>query len=244
MKQPWHFPPPVTSKHPEAGPLNDTRWIQKLDGANGHKITTSRVPPLSTWDRMSAQQDLMESWLSAVEHAVEGSSNPQREMLKSLQEMNETLWQILIPPPPPIQTASDVQLNGYAWRMHWVEAMLQGLTVGLESNRRGMDSINQKLVDWQPIGHDGPLVKESLVLHPIVNLDMFIHQEAMESGQEVSRVWRSSHKDCKRLWTRLYHNRLRLDQWSQSHQSSRQSGTSPYIFIYIKRPVKTSLNQS
>lgn len=196
-------PPPVTGQagrivirpakqHPaEAGPSTKTRWIEKSDGAVGRKITISRDPPPSTLDRMGSRQDGIDARLSAVERAVAGTNEMQREVIKAMSEMSENLSRISIQVAPSVQAApamqvaTDLQLNGYARRMHRIEAVLQGLTTGLESNRQEIDSVNRRLNnsrnDTSPAGPSGSEGAPMQVMD--MDIDLFLHSEAMENGR-------------------------------------------------------------
>ena len=189
-------PPPVTGQagrivirpakqHPaEAGLSTKTRWIEKSDGAVGRKITISRDPPPS-------RQDGIDVRLSAVERAVAGTNEMQREVIKAMSEMSENLSQISIQVTPSIQAApamqvaTDLQLNRYARRMHRIEATLQGLTAGLEGNCQKIDSVNRRLNnsrnDTSPAGPSGSEGAPMQVMD--MDLDLFLHSEAMENGR-------------------------------------------------------------
>ena len=71
----------------------------------------------------------------------------QREVIKAMSEMSENLSRISIQVAPSVQAtpamqvAMDLQLNGYARWMHRIEATLQGLTAGPESNCQEIDSV-------------------------------------------------------------------------------------------------------
>jgi hypothetical protein len=180
---------PVTNQQlAKAGSSTRTRWIEKSDGAQGRKITVARAPPPSALERMGARQDVVDTRLLEVERAVAGTGEMQREVLQALNEMSDNLRRISIqvPAAPARQSATDMQLNGYARRMHRIEAALQGLTAGLETNRREIDGVNRRLNDRRnnasPAVPSHPEHSATSLDGMEIDLDMFVHSEAMEDG--------------------------------------------------------------